>query len=218
VAPVKRSAMDAMGMSSQLKEGQVHAYKVPTDKVTSWLKVVSTDKEKAKIEGKKPVTYAQAVECGIRRAMPNSVNLEREGGKKLKGIMLGEDNAGIESVPASTTQAKTPVGAACSVLQELPKSWDVSLTAFNAKQELHSIREWLGRLRGEVDAGIVRLEMVLKNLNVSGSGQGSGTAGRISKSKKFFKPQKRYCTLNRERGESVCRARRSTSGIDGGVR
>lgn len=85
-----------------------------------------------------------------------------------------------------------PVGAACSLLQEQPKSRDVSQFAINAKQELHSIRDWLGCLRSEVDAGIVRLEIVLSNLNAFKSGQVSRVASRIPKFKKTFKPKNRY--------------------------
>ena len=57
-------------------------------------------------------------------------------------------------------------------LKEVPKRHEraVNLFAFNANQELHSIREWLGRLRGEVDAGIVRLDVVLSNLKEIGPG------------------------------------------------
>ena len=103
VVPVRWRFTDVMGLSSQLKEDQFHAYKEPIAKVPSWLKVASTEKEKAKIEGKMPVTYAQVVECGIRKAPPKSVYLEEEGCKKLKGVMLGEVDVGIETVPAITT-------------------------------------------------------------------------------------------------------------------
>jgi hypothetical protein len=44
-------------------------------------------------------------------------------------------------------------------------------TAFNAKQELGGLREWLSQLRREIDAGLVRVDVVLKKLENIGPGQ-----------------------------------------------
>ena len=46
--------------------------------------------------------------------------------------------------------------------------------AFNAKQELRWLREWLGRVRSEVDAGLLRVEAVLKILDHVGPDQETG--------------------------------------------
>ena len=40
--------------------------------------------------------------------------------------------------------------------------------AFNAKLELCNIREWLRQLRGEMDIGLERLDVVLNNLESIG--------------------------------------------------
>jgi hypothetical protein len=42
---------------------------------------------------------------------------------------------------------------------------------FNAKQELGNLREWLCQLRGEVEAGLVRVDRVLNKLETVGPGQ-----------------------------------------------
>ncbi|KAE8099742.1 hypothetical protein FH972_017698 [Carpinus fangiana] len=47
-------------------------------------------------------------------------------------------------------------------------------------------------LRGEVDAGIERLDVVLSTLKGPELGQGSWVAGRIPKHKRTFKPKKNY--------------------------
>jgi hypothetical protein len=81
---------------------------------------------------------------------------------------------GGERASAFTTQAKVLAGVACSLIPELPKrlkrAVNNEMSAFNAKQELCSIREWLGQLRGELDAGIERLDVVLNMLKSPWSG------------------------------------------------
>jgi hypothetical protein len=48
---------------------------------------------------------------------------------------------------------------------------DMGVFAFNAKVELFNCREWLRRSRGEVDAGLQRLDMILMDMDFSGPGQ-----------------------------------------------
>jgi hypothetical protein len=48
---------------------------------------------------------------------------------------------------------------------------DLGEHAFNATVELLNCREWLRRIRGEVDVGLQRLDLVLKDLVASGPGQ-----------------------------------------------
>jgi hypothetical protein len=43
--------------------------------------------------------------------------------------------------------------------------------SFNAKQELGGLREWLRQLRSEVDAGLVRVDVVIKKMEGDGPGQ-----------------------------------------------
>ena len=45
---------------------------------------------------------------------------------------------------------------------------------FNAKQELGWLKEWLGRVRSEVDAGLSRVDTILEFLNQDGPGQEDG--------------------------------------------
>lgn len=58
MALVRQSYTEVMGLSTQLEEDHFPAYKEPIASVPSWLKVVSTEMEKDKIEGKWPATYA----------------------------------------------------------------------------------------------------------------------------------------------------------------
>jgi hypothetical protein len=69
VVPIRRRYTEVMGPSSQSEE-YFHAYEKPIAKVPSWLNRASTELEKAKKEGKCSVTYAQAVECGVREKIP----------------------------------------------------------------------------------------------------------------------------------------------------
>ena len=54
-------------------------------------------------------------------------------------------------------------------------------SSLNAKLELCCLREWLSRIRGEVDAGLVRVDAVLKVLESDGPGQKRKASGWISK-------------------------------------
>jgi hypothetical protein len=63
--------------------------------------------------------------------------------------------------------------------------------AFNAKLELGYCREWLRRLGGEVDAGLVRIDAVLKEFECSGPSQGSEATNWVSKPSKRNKPKEK---------------------------
>ncbi|KAE7997415.1 hypothetical protein FH972_002054 [Carpinus fangiana] len=149
----------------------------------------------ARIEGERPVSYAQVVKRGGREktstqehSLPKSMPMVLAGSKQMKGSTMGEVVAGMEVAPAVASQAKH------SALEEMPKRQvsAVSLTTINAKQELCNFRDWLGRLRGEVEAGIGRLDEVISNLNITEAGQRSRETGRIFQSKRFFKPKRSY--------------------------
>jgi hypothetical protein len=53
--------------------------------------------------------------------------------------------------------------------------------AFNVKEELAQCREWLRRVRGEVDAGIGRIDVAISKLESLGPDQGSMCSGWASK-------------------------------------
>jgi hypothetical protein len=61
--------------------------------------------------------------------------------------------------------------------------------AFNAIEELHSCRVWLRRLRGEVDAGLQRLDLLLKNVTANGPMQGRLDVGGASKPNRVSEPR-----------------------------
>jgi hypothetical protein len=63
---------------------------------------------------------------------------------------------------------------------------------FNASQELENLREWLRQLRGEVDAGLERVEEVINLLENEGPGQVKKKAVWMPKPKrKFWHKKKR---------------------------
>jgi hypothetical protein len=67
-------------------------------------------------------------------------------------------------------------GVACSVINQLVKGRE-----FNAMQELGHCREWLRCLRGELDAGLGRIEAALKELERTGPDLGYNNLGRVAK-------------------------------------
>jgi hypothetical protein len=162
------------------------------------LEVKATEHDILKKEGKRPVTYAQAVVCGSPLThyvtQPRQASLEFAGSKQMWGSKKGVSDAGLKWAQTVSSQAEIPAGAARSVMKELSKRQEkaVSLAVINVNQDLRSIREWLGRLRGEVDAGIERLDEVLSKFKFAGSGQGSREVGRIIKPKRIFKPKQKY--------------------------
>jgi hypothetical protein len=168
----RRHYVEVMWLSTQLEEECFHAYKEPIAKVSSWLKKASAELEKAKEKGKLPVTYAQAVDGGVWEKASTKSHIQP------KSVCDSMERAGCdiggERASAFTTQAKVLAGVACSLIPELPKrlkrAVNNEMSAFNAKQELCSIREWLGQLRGELDAGIERLDVVLNMLKSPWSG------------------------------------------------
>jgi hypothetical protein len=63
---------------------------------------------------------------------------------------------------------------------------------FNASQELENLREWLSQLRGEVDAGLERVEMAINLLENEGPGQVKKKAIWMPKPKrKFWRKKKK---------------------------
>jgi hypothetical protein len=67
------------------------------------------------------------------------------------------------------SQAISSAGVTCPIIQGKVKGREES--SLNAKLELGYPSEWLSRIRGEVDAGLVRVDAVLKVLESDGLGQ-----------------------------------------------
>ena len=63
------------------------------------------------------------------------------------------------------------------------------VSAFNAKVELYNCREWLKRIRGEVDAGLQRLDLLLKNVDITRPGKGCMGKEWASKPKRTPEPR-----------------------------
>jgi hypothetical protein len=102
------------------------------------------------------------------------------------GVLAGAP-ATKERAQASTVPATHDVGAVNTGFQEeVMRQHEM---AFNAKVELAQCREWLRRVRGEVDAGIGRIDVAIKKLESFGPGQGSmcsGWAVKPTKRSKHF--------------------------------
>ena len=138
--------MEVKGLSTQPEEEYVRAYKEPIAKVSSRLEEETAELEKAKGKGKLPVTYAQAVEGGVWEKASTKLLIQTKSAcdsMEREGCDTGGDKA-----PVFMTQAKVPAGVACTLIPELLTRHEGAgsngMPAFNAKQELCSIREWLG--------------------------------------------------------------------------
>jgi hypothetical protein len=66
---------------------------------------------------------------------------------------------------------------------------DKGVSVFNAKVELYNCREWLRKIRGEVDAGLQKLDQVLRGVDFSGPGQGNMGLEWVPKPKKTPEPR-----------------------------
>jgi hypothetical protein len=177
--------------SSSLWEGRVFREskmkKVATDG-RSFAEVVGLSKISS---GLKEITAAvgepsPASQCvGNERSLPKAhsqtgpvrVSVEAGGCSRPVGGATGEKD--WSTVGKQPVKGTVGVGVACSVLQQGVKGHMEN--TINAKLELGYCREWLRRLRGEVDAGLLRLDAVIKELEISGPGQGNKGMGWASK-------------------------------------
>ncbi|KAE8125061.1 hypothetical protein FH972_019898 [Carpinus fangiana] len=87
--------------------------------------------------------------------------------------------AAKQSAQVAQSQAISSAGVTCPIIQGKVKGREES--SLNAKLELGCLREWLSRIRGEVDAGLVRVDAVLKVLESDGPGQERRASDWISK-------------------------------------
>jgi hypothetical protein len=105
------------------------------------------------------------------------------GPERLLGGAKTEDRwlkALLSPAPKSQGEAglayQGQVGARATVVSD-------KVSAFNATEELLSCREWLRSIRGMVEAGLQRLDSLLKDVAVTGPGQGRLALGGASKPK-----------------------------------
>jgi hypothetical protein len=115
------------------------------------------------------------------------------GEERSEGILEGTKSKG-RWVQALLSPALHSVGVAClsnhrQVIGREGAVSDKGVSAFNAKVELFNCREWLRRPRGEVDAGLQRLDGLLKDMDVFGPGQGQSAKGWVPKPKLSHEPK-----------------------------
>jgi hypothetical protein len=115
------------------------------------------------------------------------------GGERPEGILEGTKRKG-RWVQVLLSPTPNSVGVAClsnhgQVIGREGAVSDKGVFAFNAKVELYNCREWLRRLGGEVDAGLQRLDWLLKDMDVFGPGQGQSAKGWVPKPKWRHEPR-----------------------------
>jgi hypothetical protein len=96
------------------------------------------------------------------------------GGEGTVGFLGGTNSKGrwvqalLFPAPHSMEVACLPNQGKVILREEVVR--DKGVSAFNAKVELYNCKEWLKRIRGEVDAGLQRLDMLLKDVDITGPG------------------------------------------------
>ena len=137
----RRRYTEVKGPLIQSEEELIYKHEEPIAIDSTQLKEASVELGKAMIKGKRPVTYAQAVEGGVREKMSmqslthsKAASLEMAGCKQVRGIMEGETKEGAVKASVCSSQVKFPVKATSSKLKESTKGHEraVNLSAFNA--------------------------------------------------------------------------------------
>jgi hypothetical protein len=110
------------------------------------------------------------------------------GGDGMAGLLGDASSKGhgftLSPAPLSVNEACLPRQGRESTREE---SVCKGVSSFNAKTELLICRDWLRKIRGEVDAGLKRLDSVFKELDLSGPGL--GCLDPVLKPKTFRKPE-----------------------------
>ncbi|KAE8125075.1 hypothetical protein FH972_019912 [Carpinus fangiana] len=132
-----------------------------------------------------------AKDCG-EGAMGVSGDVSR-GGVGAMGVQGGENPKG-RWVQVLLSPAPNSAGVACQtipgkVTSREEKVYAVGVSEFNAKVELYNCREWLKRIRGEVDAGLQKLNKILREVDFNGPGQGYLGNECVPKPKRAPKPR-----------------------------
>jgi hypothetical protein len=130
------------------------------------------------------------------------------GEKRSEEILEGTKPKG-RWVQALLSPASHFAGVAClsnhgQVIKREGAVSDKGVSTFNAKVELYNCREWLRRLRGEVDAGLQRLDGLLKDLDVFGLGQGQSAKGWVPKPKWSHEPRGKTIFIPKASGMGMC--------------
>jgi hypothetical protein len=110
------------------------------------------------------------------------------GGNGMAGLLGDASSKGhgftLSPAPLSVNEACLPRQGRESTREEFVCN---GVSSFNAKTELLICRDWLRKIRGEVDAGLKRLDLVFKELDLSGPGQ--GCLDPVLSSKPIRKPE-----------------------------
>jgi hypothetical protein len=144
------------------------------------------------------VCGAAVKDRGQSEKMPPKVDSGESGGDLCggDGAVGGQGGANPKGrwIQALLSPAPYSMDEACvafpgkTVLREEGVS-DKGVSVFNAKVELYNCREWLRKIRGEVDAGLQKLDRVLRGVDFSGPGQGNMGLEWVPKPKKTPEPR-----------------------------
>jgi hypothetical protein len=98
----------------------------------------------------------------------------------VPGVFLGSVEAKVDHRnPGMSAAKQNSEDLACPGFQGKLKGREE--LALNVLQELGCLRDWLSRVRGEVDAGLLRVDAVFKVLEMDGPGQESKAKSRLPK-------------------------------------
>jgi hypothetical protein len=132
---------------------------------------------------------------GQAGSVPNSrvSNDVLRGGDGAVGVQGGVNPKG-RWVQALLSPAQHSVEVAClpipgKVLLREEAVSDKGVFAFNAKVELYNCREWLKRIKGEVDVGLQKLDTLLRDVDFNGPGQGHMGKEWVPKPKRMPQPR-----------------------------
>ena len=202
----RRCYAEVLRLLAQSEEGCFNSYKEPIARVPRWLKEASAELERqAQKDGKLAMvsknTQASASSCSNRVMALTKTHsqsrivrdfVESGGCNQLVVGSTGE----VLRAPAFKPPVMLSVGVTCSLNHELVKGLEGAInhtrvSAFNANQELCNLREWLRRLKGEVDVGLERLEVVFNKLESTGLGQGCKVSDWDPNPTRRFKPKRK---------------------------
>jgi hypothetical protein len=98
----------------------------------------------------------------------------------------------LSPAPYSVEAACKPFPGKVALCEEAVS--DKGVFALNAIAELCNYREWLGKIRGEVDVGLQKLDLLLRDVDFNGPGQGRMGKEWVPKPKKTPEPRgKKLC-------------------------
>jgi hypothetical protein len=174
-----QSYSEVLGWSKSPEEDCFHAHKELIASVPKWLKEALAEMGRHAL-----ASLGEDSEKAPANFLHQSRNVHTLEVSGWSNHRTGE--VGVVSGEWRRTQVLEPsapitIGVTCEFNQVRMKGLEGAdgVYAFNATLELGYVREWLSRLRGEVDASLLRIDEVLKNLKLVGLGQGCMEAGRV---------------------------------------